>query len=396
MNKEKFKELIIRSCPNVSWMRKGVTRVAISYMRRFLLPDEMIESGEADEHKKDLIVSKMKRKWNRIYSNDDVRIDIIFQTAPDYSHLSQTEKNRIRNDIHFCRFAYGFMPEEYVCYNLKSRTTSERKGFISETDHMVYCQMMNDPVDYYIFGDKMKTYQRFNDYYKRDAILVAGQEDYKKYKQFIDAHPVFVKKQVYESCGNSIELINLETTSKTIDELFESFLKESKVILEELVVQSEATSCFNKSSVNTVRCMTFNTNEGVITPYCFMKIGREGAFVDNGGAGGILVGIDENTGILNTYGYDEKRYIYSTHPDSGIEFIGHQLPEWNKMISMCKEMAYQVPSVRFIGWDLAYDKNKGWVVIEGNGQSQFIGPQTIWEKGIKDEVKRYMKEMNSV
>ena len=52
-----------------------------------------------------------------------------------------------------------------------------------------------------------------------------------------------------------------------------------------------------------------------------------------------------------------------------------------------------MPSVRYIGWDLAYTKDNKWVVIEGNGMSQFIGPQTIWQRGIKKEVAAFMKDM---
>ena len=118
-----------------------------------------------------------------------------------------------------------------------------------------------------------------------------------------------------------------------------------------------------------------------------MKIGQGGSFVDNGGRGGILVGIDNQIGVLNTVGYDEFLTQYSAHPDTGVQFIGYQLPEWEKLLSLAVELSAQTPTVKYIGWDLAHT-DQGWIVIEGNGSSQLIGPQIVWKKGIREEIRQ--------
>lgn len=97
-------------------------------------------------------------------------------------------------------------------------------------------------------------------------------------------------------------------------------LKKGKFLCEELVHQHPDMSIYNKSSVNTIRCITFRTNKGIIVPFCFMRVGREGSFVDNGGAGGIIIGVNPNTGILNSDGYDEYNKRYEYHPDTHIRF----------------------------------------------------------------------------
>ena len=80
------------------------------------------------------------------------------------------------------------------------------------------------------------------------------------------------------------------------------------------------------------------------------------------------------------------------HPSSGKPFVGFEVPEWNKAISLCTEMAQCVPSVKFIGWDLAYTDN-GWVLIEGNGGGQLVhqGPLRY---GIKEELEIIMSNMD--
>lgn len=394
MKKQQIKKIIVERCPNIPQLRRILSEYEIKRNTRVLLPQVVVQKAERDADTQREVLKKSFARWSNRTQSDNKRIDVIFQKAPDYKDLEPERQKEIRQDMLFCRFAYGFMPEEYVCYRLDEKTPAERRDFISESDHMSFCYKMNDPVDINIFNDKMRTYNRFGKYYCRQIISVNGANDFERFSNYVEAHPVFVKKQVYESCGNSIEKIDMHVCRKSEREVFHTFLAEGKVVLEELVEQGDATAIFNKSSVNTIRCITFNTKHGIKAPYCFMKIGRRGAFVDNGGAGGILVGIDNQTGMTNTVGYDEMRTIYEKHPDSGVDFIGHQLPEWEKMILICKEMASQIPTVRFIGWDMAYTQNNGWVVIEGNGMSQFIGPQTIWQRGIREETMCFMHDMD--
>ena len=147
--------------------------------------------------------------------------------------------------------------------------------------------------------------------------------------------------------------------------------------------------------MNTIRCITFKTNNGVETPYAFMRVGREGSFVDNGGAGGILIGIDVKTGILDTDGYDEYDNKYSSHPDTKVDFKGSQIPAWEELVYLCKEAASKVKDISYLSWDLAYTE-KGWIVIEVNEVGQFIGPQIVMKRGIKKELEESLSRMKKV
>ena len=143
----------------------------------------------------------------------------------------------------------------------------------------------------------------------------------------------------------------------------------------------------NASSVNTIRCITFNTEHGIQIGYCFAKFGRDGSFVDNGARGGLLVGVDRVTGYLVTDGYDEYGIKYCKHPDSSVTFKNYKLEKWDQLISICLEASSLIPSVRYIGWDLALTPD-GWIIVEGNGGGQMIGPQTVFERGLKREINQ--------
>ena len=82
-------------------------------------------------------------------------------------------------------------------------------------------------------------------------------------------------------------------------------------------------------------------------------------------------------------------------PDTGVAFKGFQLPEWEEMLQIVREMSGKLDNIRYVGWDMAYSK-KGWAVVEGNGMSQMIASQFIYKKGIKEEVEGYMADMDLI
>lgn len=392
MNKKELHGLIKRACPNIPFLRKAISKRYIKRLHK-LIPAEIVTQAEQDPSKKRQLAEEYRLKDAEAYKQCERSIDDLFHRAPAYLGLDESEKDKRRVDMLFCRFAYGFTPTEYLSYELNKKDESERRSFISEYDRQVYSAKMNDRSAKEVFRDKARTYELFKDYYHRDVVCIESGKDYSAFSDFVKKHPVFVAKEVYKACGRGIRRIDFSSCGKSERELFQELISNGKTSLEELVIQSPVTAAFNASSVNTIRLISFNTKHGVRIPYAFMKIGRAGSFVDNGGAGGILVGIDEKTGMTNTRGIDELHREYDVHPDSGTPFVGHQLPKWEQLLSMCRELSAKMPSVGYIGWDFAYTDKDEWIVIEGNGGSQYIGPQTIWQRGVKDEVQGYMSDM---
>lgn len=390
MNKKEIKEYFREHFPNNKYLRRIITRYRLEKFREPMLNAEQIALCEQNDPEKEKIVFQRVKQYPKFVRHTRKSVQHLFDNAPEY--VNRADKKRVETDMLFCRFAYGFQPDEYLCFGLENKTAEERKTFVSDIDRMCYVYRMNDLFAIPIFNNKAKTYSLFKEYFKRDAVAIHKPEDFQKFENYVSQHPVFVKKAVYESMGRSVELIDINSCGKSRRELFDELIGEGLHLLEERVYQSEALSALNHSSVNTIRCITVRTKNGIEIPYCFMKVGRNGSFVDNGGAGGILVGIDKQTGKLNTNGYDELNYCYEKHPDSGVVFQGYQLPEWEKMLAICTEMSSKMNKVKYIGWDMSHT-DEGWVVIEGNGMSQMIGPQIVWKYGIKSEMEAMMEKM---
>ena len=380
--------LINRIKKNLVVKRIRIKRQLYKSVYKYRLSPFQIRVAEKSFTKRKEIVENSKKDFPEKSGELKKIIDkILIERADEYG-----ESEKYRTEMYFAYFAYGFSPNEYVCYNLKEKSIDEWKRFISDRESVCIGYKLND-IDYFpIFNNKINTYKKFKKYYQRDAISIKGEKDKKKFFEFINKHRTFVKKNANESCGRSIELIDLQNIADDEESLFQKFVSETEMILEEVVYQGTIMENLNPSSVNTVRCITLNTKQGIVTPYCFLKVGRKGAFIDNGKAGGILVGIDNMYGVLNTEGVDELGKRYVVHPDSGIAFKEYQLPEWERLLSVCKEMSSQVPEVAFVGWDMAYT-SKGWIVIEGNALSEVIGPQATTQEGIRDTFMKYMKNM---
>lgn len=361
--------------------RKVKEKIVLQY---FLTEKQISDCLESKKNKRCVIAEWEDRhpgKANEL--NQWIDIAIQRGSLPDSENL--------RLELKFFYSAYGYTPNEYLSYGFSSKSYDEINSFISDRQSVLYGYSMNHLYAMNVFMDKWRTYERFRSYFHRECAVIESESDYSTFDSFAKKHPVFVKKDVLESCGRGVELVDISKEASMRD-CFERLRTSRKVMLEEVVHQSRILSTLNQSSVNTVRCFTLRLKKGIIVPWTFMKVGRNGSFVDNGGAGGLLIGINGETGMFNTDGVDEYGCRYEKHPDTGITFKGFSLPEWDSMIALCKEMAAMEPKVPWIGWDMAHTKD-GWVVIEGNPLSEAIGPQSTMQKGIKDELEGFIALM---
>lgn len=112
------------------------------------------------------------------------------------------------------------------------------------------------------------------------------------------------------------------------------------------------------TSLNTLRLVTFLNPDGIVEFYAAnFKFGTNGNIVDNSGADGIFMKVDEN-GVLGDTGYYEPghgKYLVldGVHPETGLRFGGLKLPYWEQIINYAMrfhKFFYGIPSM---GWDIA-------------------------------------------
>lgn len=383
---------VIKYFPDWPVFRRLASKTKIWMTYRTALPEADVRRGEGSSNERHKVVEDCSKKWPSEANRINRRIDRLFRSIPFYQE-NNVDMDQIREDMVFKFFAYGFLPNEYFAFRLDNKTPEQTREFISDRLRTKFRCQMNNILQAKIFNDKAETYELFKEQYHRDVVAVDTPRDYDKFLDFVKRHPEFVKKQVYLAQGHSVELVDINTISISERDYFNQLIQNGKHILEERIVQSYDLARFNESSVNTVRAITFNTKHGIKVPYCMIRTGRPGAFVDNSGGGGIQAEIDFESGIIVSDGFDELGGHYVAHPGSGVVFQEYWMPNWDQLKELVFTSATKVPGIKFIGWDLAHTKD-GWVIVEGNESCYIIALQQIRDTGMRSIFEKLMDDMD--
>ena len=66
------------------------------------------------------------------------------------------------------------------------------------------------------------------------------------------------------------------------------------------------------------------------------------------------------------WGSIKNRRRYIVHPDSKKQIIGFCIPFWKQIKETVREAALIIPTVRYVGWDIALGENGEVMIVEGN------------------------------
>jgi len=290
---------------------------------------------------------------------------------------------------------YGSGITDYFQYQFYKRRHMDRKNFIVHRKRMWLVHNLNNKHDRKIFDCKTVFNKLFNDYLGRQW-LDPSESSFEDFCDFTDKHNQFLIKPVQGSHGMGIRIESVDQGSD-LEALFEA-LQSEKMLIEELIAQNSELAEFNPSSVNTLRVVTLlNGNGKVNIMTANLRMGNgEGRFADNFHHNGIAALVDVDTGLIVTPGVDKKLQKYFFHPASGKQIIGFRVPCWAEVIKKVTNAAQIVPTVRYIGWDVAIGEDGKVLLIEGNAAadpdiSQMpdqVGKWPLYQKVIKG-IKSY-------
>ena len=70
--------------------------------------------------------------------------------------------------------------------------------------------------------------------------------------------------------------------------------------------------------------------------------------------------------------------------------LGREIPLWKEAMAMVKRAAEMIPSVKYIGWDVAISEN-GPLFIEGNHDPDLDIMEFVGNSGYLPLIKRHLK-----
>lgn len=174
---------------------------------------------------------------------------------------------------------------------------------------------------------------------------------------------VFVKVATESEGGSGVFYISGEDKKAAFWECVGKI--SADLVVQRPIVQHEALSRINSSSVNTIRVISLLNENGVKLYSSILRMGINGSKVDNASSGGITCGIDE-LGNLKKCAYTAKGQKFLTHPNSGIAFEGYPIPSFDQIKQMIPRLHCQVPHFRLVSWDFAVREDGEPVLIEAN------------------------------
>jgi len=299
--------------------------------------------------------------------------ETMLEYRPELEGRGRAQRKTYR-DVLYCRFMYGTLPKEYFIYRFDLLSHEGRMTFVTRSNKYKFYNKFNNKNYAEFLNKKTETYRKFGEFYGREVLCVYDEDDLAAFCAFVRRHPRYIYKPAQDYGGRGIKIYDSALYDSTED-LFRIMLHGGACVLEELIVQGAEIAQFHPQSVNTVRIVTYRSEEGeTYIQWCFLRMGGGGSHTDNMSAGGISALIDPETGVICDCGRDYKgdRYIY--HPDTGVQFPGFNMPRWDEVRELVKKLSAVLPQVRFVGWDLAYT-DKGWLFVEGNAQPQCVAPQ---------------------
>lgn len=145
----------------------------------------------------------------------------------------------------------------------------------------------------------------------------------------------------------------------------------SRYLVMEYVEQAEYIDQIYSDSANTIRAITmwdYEKNE----PFLARVVHRIGtdtsAPTDNWNQGGISANIDVKSGRLTAAATLTPEYYLQridTHPDTDVQIVGTEIPNWDQTKEKIRAMAAQLRYLPLLGWDIIISDD-GVEVLEAN------------------------------
>ncbi len=194
-----------------------------------------------------------------------------------------------------------------------------------------------------------------------------------------DSDSVIIKRTYWSYGGAKIYKVYRDQVRKDpvmIRNLYETIIK-SGYLFQNVIKQHSQLNNLNPSCLNTMRIDTFINPDGKIDVIsAYIRMSYKNAYVDNISSGGLLVGIDIDSGRLKKEGFSNLKdvgvKIFKEHPVTKTVFEGFTIPFFDKAKELVVEAARLMPGLRLVGWDVAISE-EGPVIVEGNSDYDNTG-----------------------
>ena len=266
----------------------------------------------------------------------------------------------------------------------------ERDEFISTSEMQVIYRKLGEHEVRDLFHDKVRFLTAFSPYVHRWWALAKSLtfEAFKAKALEFD----LIAKPIDGTRGDGIFKI-VGQQVENWRQLYDRLVKDN-YLLEQCIVACDELAAFHSASLNSIRVVTISNGDRCEVFGALLRMGAHGSVIDNTHAGGVYAPINVETGTIDIPAIDAHNNHYDVHPDTGKQIKGFQVPEWDSIVSTCKEASKTIPDIHFAGWDLCINRAGQVEIIEGNHAPDFDGGmQAPLKIGVKKKLQKTVMDV---
>lgn len=294
----------------------------------------------------------------------------------------------VKNHMKYASLKYGMDANDYLiikAWRLSDEELSSlsRLSVVKELTHKYNNMRSIDKL-----ADKLIFDKTYSDCIMRKFWANEEQADFESFCAFWEGMDEAMLKPLNLSRARGVEKIKRPADLK---KAYEGLKNGPRVLLEEVVKQHPDIDAIYSKSVNTVRMVTLLKDDEFHVVCSFMRFGKGGTVVDNMFAGGMIAGVDEKKGIVDTGAVDRDGNVHDYHPDTGKQIKGFRIPNYDKVLEITEKALRKDPDINFVGWDVAVCEDNA-VIIEGNSRPDPVAYQLPYMTPPLNEPKLYKFE----
>lgn len=297
-------------------------------------------------------------------------------------------------------YFHGFTSRALMLYNLQENGTD---AYLSDFDRFIKSPEIN--ADWSVFLDNKLLFYHLLNEHEDHRVTIYGVLRYGRVhpidksaepstspgrwiRQTLDEEGSLVVKPVTGGGGKNVRLCRvtddgyqINGTVHTASE-FEGLMSDlDEYLVSEFIEQTDYARELYPATSNTIRVVTMVCPEtgDVFIAQAIQRMGAAGTGpVDNFSDGGLSASIDTRTGTLGTaaqYPHPDRTMgiqlddleWQNTHPDSGAEITGVEIPAWDTIRDQLLEIADDLSYLPYVGWDIIVTDDEGsFKLIEAN------------------------------
>lgn len=297
--------------------------------------------------------------------------------------------------INFNSFDEKYIPED-LFYGIIEKKFNGYRQIITTFEDKNYYDLL-----YSKFDKPKSLLKNINGIFYDESMKILEQDEVLNYLNNLEGEFI-IKPSLDTSGAKNVRKINIKTKEILMNKKVYNWeqilsLYRKDFLIQELVKQSKEINKIYPNSLNTLRFMTYRKGKEFDILSVIIRIGANGAEVDNLVKGGFGVGINKITGKLNDFGVDKNgKIINKIHPETKYTFADFQIPNWNYIVSKIEEWSFDIPDYfKLCSWDIGLDENNNPIFIECNLCGQEINFHQVNNGPLfGDKTEHYLNELS--